>query len=197
MLTATMNRQIDREKAEARNRISAQGRGSGFRRSAIPKHDPEELRRLARIQARPSGSRTLRVCPECGSIQGKRRRGTCVHCAMKGEAEPRAFITQRAFEDAAAIERKKEEAARAVEAAEQARHPKRIALPDNKGFVSNAMGCGRGQVAHFNGLYGGPGSGVKFLQNGKAKFKNRAAKLKHMKARGMVDHDEVRGGRSR
>ena len=65
---------------------------------------------------------------------------------------------------------------------------------DNKSFASESLGCGVGQVAEFNRTFGG--KGVKFDPEGRAIFKDRHAKLSHMRERGFIDHDEVRSGRN-
>jgi len=67
---------------------------------------------------------------------------------------------------------------------------------DSKQFVSNALGCHPDQVGEFNRRFGCI-DGVRYLPGGKCRLRDRKAKLALMKARGMIDHDEVRGGRSR
>ncbi len=67
---------------------------------------------------------------------------------------------------------------------------------DSTRFRSNAMGCHPNQVKDFTRKFGKYGCSFD-PKTGDAYFKNRHAKLATMKARGMVDWDEVRGGPSR
>lgn len=67
---------------------------------------------------------------------------------------------------------------------------------DATNMRSDAAGIHPDQVPEWNREFAGTGTQFDPV-TGEAVFKNRQAKLKHLKARGMVDFNEVRGGPSR
>lgn len=71
--------------------------------------------------------------------------------------------------------------------------PAVVRKADNVHFRSVALGCAVKQIPQFTRRYGD--LGIRFdPTNGDAILPSRPAKLQMMKRRGMMDHDEVRGG---
>jgi len=184
-MNATLDKQIGRERRDAVDPRA--GRGSGNQK--FPS-DPD-FRRIFNgpepvvFESAPKqDGPAVWVCGQCGMILGSED-----ECC--GHGHPAKAVLQSEWEEIL-VQRRAERQQSAVAASQG---PQRA--HDSVRFTSVALGCARSQVDDMNRRYAN--DGVRFLANGKVRFKNRGAKLAHMAQRSegskkkLVDFDEVRG----
>ena len=171
---------ILRDQFETDKKEKAKGRGRGNAHRLGDKHGRIFKKTTEEITTDLTGNPSLMVCSVCGCPT----KGQCPHHGDAGR------IDQQTFEALLTVERERER----LQVETQPQFASDAMKHDSVRIRSWGSGCSRHQVAAFNRKFGH--LGVKYLPNGQAEYRNRAAKLNVFAARGLFDKDEVRSPRN-
>ena len=176
MVTATLDRQIKREKHEKAVEEARRFRGSGNAHRLTEAEYDRIFRHPDESGAEAVPEDDTRVCAQCGCST----KGLCPHGHEAG------FALRDEFERAALAERQREQA-----------KPIKYGKPrkqDSRNFACLGSSVTRSQVPEMNRRFGH--LGVKYRPDGIAVYADVQAKKRVLQARGMIDHNETWSGKN-